>query len=69
MTASLKASPLLAQAPSTRVAGRGASPSQSAMMCPMCPCPSNRSPTKLPMYSASMSVGSMPLSTVSIASR
>ena len=37
------ATPLLAQASSMRVAGRGVSPTQSAMMGAVCPCPSNNS--------------------------
>ena len=48
MSPCLNATPLLAHAPSTRVAGRGASPSQSAIRCPRCPCPSNSSLAKFP---------------------
>jgi hypothetical protein len=38
-----RATPLLAQASSTRVAGRGASPTQSARIGAVWPCPSKRS--------------------------
>ena len=63
LTACLNASPPLAHAPSILDAGRGVKPSQSAMRCPRCACPSNESLVKLPINSSSISLGSNPLST------
>ena len=48
MTPCRNARLLLAQAPSTRVAGRGARPRWSAITWPRWDCPSNKSAVKLP---------------------